>query len=138
VSVRKVKRAAHATEAVTFVPIGRVKGDFDVQAMPEEIAATESHIVLDADLVEGLTGVEAGRQAMVIFHFHKIADYELLQHPRGDSARPKRGVFALHTPFRPNPIGVTVVDVLAVEGNVLRVRGLDALDGSPVLDIKLV
>ena len=137
-SAQLVKRAAHATEAVTFVPIGRVKGDFDAQAMPEEIAATESHIVLDADLVEGLTGVEAGRQAMVIFHFHKIADYELLQHPRGDSARPKRGVFALHTPFRPNPIGVTVVDVLAVEGNILRVRGLDALDGSPVLDIKLV
>jgi tRNA (Thr-GGU) A37 N-methylase len=47
-------------------------------------------------------------------------------------------VFALHTPYRPNPIGVTVVDLLSVEGNVLRVQGLYALNGSPVLDIKLV
>ena len=46
-------------------------------------------------------------------------------------------MFALHTPYRPNPIGVTVVDLLSVEGNVLRVRGLDALNGTPVLDIKL-
>ena len=137
-SARQVRRAAHAHEAVTFEPIGYVEGSFDVQAMPEEIAATESRIVLDADLVEGLAGVAAGQRVMVIFYFHKVEDHELLQHPRGDSARPKRGVFALHTPLRPNPIGVTVVDVLAVDGNVLRVRGLDALDGSPVLDIKLV
>jgi len=53
-------------------------------------------------------------------------------------SHPKRGVFALHTPYRPNPIGVTGVDLLSVKGNVLRVRGLDALNGTPVLDIKLV
>ena len=54
------------------------------------------------------------------------------------SARAKTGVFALHTPYRPNPIGGTVVDLLSVEGNVLRVRELDALNGTPILDIKLV
>jgi len=75
---------------------------------------------------------------MIVFHFHLVQSYVLLQHPRGDRSRPKRGVFALHTPYRPNPIVVTVVDLLAVEGNVLRVRGLDALNGTPVLDIKLV
>jgi tRNA (Thr-GGU) A37 N-methylase len=52
------------------------------------------------------------------------------------SACAKTGVFALHTPYRPNPIGVTVVDLLSVEGNVLRVQGLDALNGTPVLDLK--
>ena len=66
-----------------------------------------------------------------------MQSHALLQHPRGDRSRPRRGVFALHTPYRPNPIGVTVVDLLSVEGNVLRVRGLDALNGTPVLDIKL-
>jgi L-fuculose-phosphate aldolase len=104
--------------------------------MPEEIAGTESRIVLDPRYVEGLAGVEAGDRVMVIFTFDRVTDYELMQHPRGDTSQPKTGVFAIHTPFRPNPIGVTVVDLLAKEGNVLRVRGLDALDGTPVLDLK--
>lgn len=124
------------SRAVTFVPIGHVKNRFDDPARPEEIAAMESCIILAPDLVEGLTGIEAGDRLMVLFHFDRIEGYYLLQHPRGDAARPKRGVFALHTPLRPNPIGATVVDVLAIEDNVVRVRGLDALDGSPVLDLK--
>ena len=61
---------------------------------------------------------------------------ELQQHPRRDTNRPKRGVFALRTPQRPNPIGVTIVDLVRVEGNVLFVRGLDAINGTPVLDLK--
>ncbi len=123
---------------VSFTPIGYVESAFDAPAIPETIAATESRIVLAPEFAEGLTSVGAGQRAMIIFHFHKVQSYELLQYPRGDSSRSKRGVFALHTPYRPNPIGVTIVDLLAVEGNVLRVRGLDALDGTPVLDIKLV
>lgn len=123
---------------ISFSPIGYVENSFDDPAIPESIAATESRIVLALEFAEGLTAVAAGQRAMIIFHFHKVQSYELLQHPRGDSSRAKRGVFALHTPYRPNPIGVTVVDLLAVEGNVLRVRGLDALNGTPVLDVKLV
>ena len=123
---------------MTFRPIGHVENAFEAPTIPETIAATESRVIIAPEYAEGLTGVEAGQRAMVIFHFHKVESYELLQHPRGDSSRAKRGVFALHTPYRPNPIGVTVVDVVAVEGNVLRVRGLDALNGTPVLDIKLV
>jgi tRNA-Thr(GGU) m(6)t(6)A37 methyltransferase TsaA len=98
----------------------------------------ESRIVLDPALSEGLQGLESGQHVMVLFHFHHSEGYDLLQHPRGDTSRPKRGVFALHTPRRPNRIGVTTVDLMAVEGNVLRVRGLDAIHGTPVLDIKLV
>ena len=126
---------------VTFTPIGYVENDFDAPAMPETIAAAESWVVVAPEFVEGLTGLEAGQRVMIVFYFHLAAMESrptvLLQHPRGDRSRPKRGVFALHTPYRPNPIGVTVVDLLAVEGNVLRVRGLDALNGTPVLDIKL-
>lgn len=133
-----MKEPDRAERPVTFTPIGYVENDFDAPATPETIAATESRIVVAPEFVEGLTGLEASQQVMIIFHFHLVQSYALLQHPRGNPSRPKRGVFALHTPRRPNPIGVTVVDLLSVEGDVLRVRGLDALNGTPVLDIKRV
>jgi tRNA-Thr(GGU) m(6)t(6)A37 methyltransferase TsaA len=133
-----VKELGRIERAVTFIPIGYVENDFDAPATPETIASAESRIVVAPEFVEGLTGLEAGQKAMIVFHFHLVQSYALLQHPRGDRSRPRRGVFALHTPYRPNPIGVTVVDLLAVEGNVLQARGLDALNGTPVLDIKLV
>ena len=60
----------------------------------------------------------------------------MLQHPRGDKSRPKRGVFALRSPYRPNHIGLTEVELLAINGNVLSVRGLDAINETPVLDLK--
>jgi tRNA-Thr(GGU) m(6)t(6)A37 methyltransferase TsaA len=123
---------------IAFTPIGHVENDFNAPTTPETIAAAESRIVVAPELVEGLTGLEAGQRVMIVFHFHLTQSYALLQHPRGDRSRPKRGAFALHTPYRPNPIGVTVVDLLSVEGNMLRVRGLDALNGTPILDIKLV
>jgi len=119
-----------------YKPIGYVESAFDEPVAPDVLLAAESRIVLDPALMEGLVGVLPGQRLMVIFHFHRSSGYELLQHPRGDDSRPRRGVFALRSPRRPNPIGVTVVDVLAVEGNVLRVRGLDALNGTPVLDLK--
>ena len=83
-----------------------------------------------------MQGLDVGQQIMVIYYFHRSEGYDLLQHPRGDQSRPKRGVFALRSPRRPNPIGVTVVELVGIDGNVLRVCGLDAIDGSPVLDLK--
>jgi tRNA-Thr(GGU) m(6)t(6)A37 methyltransferase TsaA len=123
-------------ESVSYTPIGHVENDFPERAPADEIRAAESRIVLDPALTGGLKGLEPGQQVMVVFHFHRSQGFDLLQHPRGDTARPRRGVFALRSPRRPNPIGVTVVDLVAVEGNVLRVRGLDAIDGTPVLDLK--
>ncbi len=122
--------------SVAYTAIGHVENSFRDIAAPEEIRAEESRIVLNPALVEGLDGLEPGHRVLVIFHFHRSEGYELRQHPRGDRTQPRRGVFALRSPRRPNPIGVTVVDLVAIEGNVLRVRGLDALDGTPVLDIK--
>ena len=123
-------------ETITYKAIGRVENAFDGPAAPDQIKAVESRIVLDPNLEEGLQGLEAGQQLMVIFHFHRSQGYELRQHPRGDRSRPRRGVFALRSPNRPNPIGVTTVDLVALEDNVLRVRGLDAINGTPVLDLK--
>jgi tRNA-Thr(GGU) m(6)t(6)A37 methyltransferase TsaA len=122
--------------AVVYRAIGHVENEFDEPAAPERIRSVESRIVLDPSLAEGLRGLEPGRHIMVIFYFHRSQGFDLLQHPRGDRSRPRRGVFALRSPRRPNPIGVTVVDLVAVRGNVLRVRGLDAINGTPVLDLK--
>lgn len=116
--------------------IGRVENEFDEHAPPEEIRSFESRLVIDPDLVAGLQGLEPGQQIMVLFYFHRSEGFQLLQHPRGDPTRPARGVFALHSPNRPNPIGVTVVELLGIDGNVLRVHGLDAINGSPLFDIK--
>jgi len=124
------------SETVVYRAIGHVENAIDDPAPPEAIRAVESRIALDPALTEGLTGLEPGQHVMVIFHFHRSMGYELLQHPRGDTTRPRRGVFALRSPRRPNPIGVTIVEVLAVEEHALRVRGLDAINGTPVLDLK--
>ncbi len=123
---------------IGFHPIGFVQNEIDAIRAPDVIKAVESQIVLDPQLVEGLYGLENYQNVMVVFHFHLSEGFDFYQHPRGDESRPKRGVFALHSPRRPNPIGVTVVDLLAIEGNVLRVRGLDAVNGTPVLDLKKI
>ena len=130
------ERAAGEGREIVYQAIGRVENDFDEPAPPAEIQAVESRIVLDPSLVEGLQGLKPGQRMMVVFCFHRSQGFSLLQHPQGDRSRPRRGVFALRSPRRPNPIGVTVVDLVAVEGNMLRVRGLDAIDGTPVLDLK--
>ena len=98
--------------------------------------AAESRIVLNPELTPGLEGLEKQPRILVVFHFHLSDGYQLHQHPRGDVTRPTRGVFALRSPRRPNPIGVTEVELLEIQGNVLKVRGLDAVDGTPVLDLK--
>jgi tRNA-Thr(GGU) m(6)t(6)A37 methyltransferase TsaA len=128
--------ATRAERPITFRPIGHVENDQDEPTAPDAVRAAESRIVLDPDLVEGLPGLEAGQSIMVTFHFHRAQGYALRQHPRGDESRLARGVFSLRSPRRPNPIGVTVVELLNVEGNELRVRGLDAVNGTPVLDLK--
>jgi len=126
----------NSNESVIYHPIGVVRNVFDESYRGEQIRAGESRIVLNLDLAAGLQGLEPGQQVMVIFYFHRSHDFELLQHPRGDHTRPRRGVFSLHSPRRPNPIGVTVVELLSVDKNVLTVRGLDAFNGTPVLDLK--
>jgi tRNA-Thr(GGU) m(6)t(6)A37 methyltransferase TsaA len=123
-------------EPISFRPIGVVRNGFDKSAPPQTIAAEESRIILDPDLADGLTGLRLGERLLVSFFFDRSEGFDLRQHPRGDKSRPARGVFALRSPRRPNPIGITQVELLAIEGNELRVRGLDALNGTPVLDIK--
>lgn len=109
-------------------PIGRVR----------RIEGT-SVLELDESLEDALDGVEAGDTIQVLYWMHELTEEDRgIQkvHPRGDTDRPLRGVFALRSPMRPNPIGVSNVRVERVRGTEVTVSGLDALDGSPVLDIK--
>jgi tRNA-Thr(GGU) m(6)t(6)A37 methyltransferase TsaA len=123
-------------EGLSFRAIGHVENEFDEPTDADRLRDTESRIVLDASLSDGLTGLEPGDRVMVVFAFHKSGGYDLLQHPRGDQSRGRCGVFALRSPRRPNPLGVSEVELVSVEGNVLTVRGLDAINRTPVLDLK--
>jgi tRNA-Thr(GGU) m(6)t(6)A37 methyltransferase TsaA len=122
---------------VRYRVIGVVRNAFNEPTSPETLKSVESRLIIDPALQDGLTGLQPGGRLLVIFHFHLAPqEIELLQHPRGDQSRPKRGVFALHSPHRPNPIGATVVGLISIQGNVLTVAGLDALNNTPILDIK--
>jgi tRNA (adenine37-N6)-methyltransferase len=121
-----------------FIPIGYVENDIkEVPADPEGFTGTVSRIGLLDEFAAGLYRLEEFKRVYIIFVFDRSRGYELVVHPRGDVSRPKRGVFATRSPYRPNPIGLSLVDLVGVDNNVLTVRGLDAVDGTPVLDIKM-
>ncbi|MGD9130541.1 MAG: tRNA (N6-threonylcarbamoyladenosine(37)-N6)-methyltransferase TrmO [Candidatus Bathyarchaeota archaeon] len=98
-----------------------------------------SQLIFREELAEALEGVEEFSHLFVLFWLHRMSDNDrrvMKVHPRGRSDMPLLGIFATRTPHRPNPIGLTRVKLLKVEGNVVTVQGLDAFDGTPVLDIK--
>jgi len=126
-----------ALENIELKPIGFVK----TKAVGEEVRdkGNVSEIILREDLVEALDGIKDFSHLFVIFWMHEVLEEErrrMKVHPRGRMDMPLLGVFATRTPYRPNPIGLTLVEILKVKGNVLIVRGLDAIDGTPILDVK--
>jgi tRNA-Thr(GGU) m(6)t(6)A37 methyltransferase TsaA len=86
------------------------------------------------DFEPGLTDIDGFSHLLIIFIFHKSGERRLFAHPPFDGKR--RGIFATRSPHRPNPIGMTVVKLEGREGNILKISGLDMLEGTPVLDIK--
>jgi tRNA-Thr(GGU) m(6)t(6)A37 methyltransferase TsaA len=119
-------------------PIGYVRSPFrNTQEIPKGLGAKhaeEGVLEIRAELEPGLTDIEGFSHLFVIWMFDRSAGFELLGTPPSDN-RP-HGVFATRSPRRPNPIGLTVVELLGREGPALRVRGIDMLDGTPILDIK--
>ena len=98
-----------------------------------------SEIRLNAEFARGLAGLDAFSHILVIFVMHKATwspESDLVRRPQGRRDMPLLGIFAQRAKHRPNPIGVTSVRLLAMQGSTLRVQGLDAIDGTPVLDIK--
>ncbi|MFO7895111.1 MAG: tRNA (N6-threonylcarbamoyladenosine(37)-N6)-methyltransferase TrmO [Longimicrobiales bacterium] len=98
--------------------------------------APAAWIELDPAYRAGLQGVEPGHELVIITWLH-LSERDILQvHPRGDDDRPTRGVFSTRAPVRPNPLGLHPVTVLEVDGMRLKVEPIEAVDGTPVVDIK--
>lgn len=123
-------------ETYTFREIGHVENEFDEPTDPDRLKQTISRIVLDPTLSGGLNGLNVGDRLLVVFYFHQSKGYDLLQHPGGDRSRNRRGVFTLRSPKRPNPIGISEVELMGLKDNILTVKGLDAINGTPILDLK--
>jgi len=124
-------------EKIFLNPIGRVK----TAAVGDEVKDKSriSQIIIRDELVEALEGVDGFSHLFVLFWLSQISSQQrktLKVHPRGRMDMPLLGVFATRTNRRLNPIGLTLVELLKVDGNTLTVRGLDAFDGTPILDIK--
>ena len=122
-------------------PIGRVESPLtDPATAPKQgdEGSPEAWLVLDAAVADAAVDIEAGADMIVLTWLHQSRRDVLRVHPRGDPANPEQGVFSTRSPARPNPIGLHRVTVLAVEGLRIRVANLEAVDGTPILDIKPV
>jgi tRNA-Thr(GGU) m(6)t(6)A37 methyltransferase TsaA len=124
-------------QKICLSPVGYVK----TEAVGDEVKDKSriSQIIFNDGLIEALQGISGFSHLFVLFWMSGIAEEKrmiLKVHPRGRMDIPLLGVFATRTNLRPNPIGLTLVELLKVEGNILTVRGLDAFDGTPVLDVK--
>lgn len=125
--------------SVVIRPIGFVRNEMTDDVPRGVYKDIVSEIVVNEDLQEGLDDIEEHSHAVIVFWLDRIPEEErkiLKVRPMGDPSLPVVGVFATRSPVRPNPIGIETVEILGREGNILKVKGLDALDGSPVLDIK--
>ena len=126
---------------ITLKPIGFVR-NIRFGLDDDEWGDVVSEIRLDESIpVESLTGVETFSHAEIVFQFDRVADevdIPMMRHPRGNQEWPQVGIFAQRNKDRPNHLGLTIVGIVKCEGHSLYVKGLDAVDGTPVLDIKPV
>ena len=123
---------------ITLKAIGIVRNELKQPPVRIDRWEVVSEIVIEPSLTEALDGLEEYSHITVLWWMHLLPSGEvtLKVHPMGREEFPLKGLFALRTPNRPNRIGKTTVRLLQRQGNILRVKGLEALDGSPVIDIK--
>jgi tRNA-Thr(GGU) m(6)t(6)A37 methyltransferase TsaA len=122
----------------TFHPIGYVHSPYkETSSIPRGLGAkhdAEGELEILRAFESGLADIEGFSHLFVIWAFDRADGYDLVAHPPTDEKRP-HGVFATRSPRRPNPIALTVVELLRRDGSLLYVRGVDMLDGTPILDI---
>jgi tRNA-Thr(GGU) m(6)t(6)A37 methyltransferase TsaA len=127
-----------AGEGVTYRPIGVIHTPFTSKTQaprqPYLGKGVAGSVVLDPQFRDGLKGLERYTHVVLVFHLHMSRGYSLEVCPPGQ--KELRGVFASRAPHRPNPIGISVVRLVKVDGCTLHVEDLDILDGTPLLDIK--
>lgn len=120
-------------------PIGHVESTLTDRAsaprQPDE-HAPDAWLVLDPQYASALVGLDSGTDVLLFTWFDQADRTTVTVHPRGDTTRPKAGVFVTRSPDRPNPIGLHTVHLLAIEGTRVHVGALEALNGTPILDVK--
>jgi tRNA-Thr(GGU) m(6)t(6)A37 methyltransferase TsaA len=123
-------------EAIGFVRSSLVRRELAPRQGDE--GAPRALLELSPDVRDGLRGIAPGAELVVLTWLHEARRDVLLTHPRNEPERPLTGVFATRSPDRPNPIGLHRVRVLAAADGALEVEPLEAIDGTPILDIKPV
>ena len=134
-------RGAEQAAPISLTPIGVVDSPLiDVAAAPKQgnEGAPDAWLELDPSLLPALDGVTPGDELIVITWLHQSRRDVLRVHPRSDCSRPEQGVFSTRSPDRPNPIGLHRVQVIAVESSSVHVNDLEAVAGTPILDLKPV
>lgn len=119
--------------------IGRVESPLtDLESAPRQAdeGAPEAWLVFEPEVLEGLRSIRPGDEVIVITWLDRARRDVLSVHPRGDISRAQEGVFSTRSPHRPNPVGLHRVTVTAIDGRRVRVRSLEALDGTPIIDVK--
>jgi tRNA-Thr(GGU) m(6)t(6)A37 methyltransferase TsaA len=126
-----------ASKLIQLKPIGFVRTEAGLEDLKHRVARSE--LIINKRYSKGLAGVDGFSHLFVLYWLNKTSETErniLMVHPRHHIDIPKQGIFATRSQFRPNPIGLTIVRLLKKVGNRLVVQGLDAYDGTPVLDLK--
>ncbi len=123
---------------VTMQSIGTVHTDARNLPRHWSVSDVQGTLEIDAEYTEGLNGIKSGDEIVVIFSFHESPQFKsksLQQRPPHMNGE-KKGVFRTCSPYRPNPLGLSIVEVVDIRGNRMDVRGIDMRDGTPILDIK--
>ena len=122
---------------IEWKPIGFLRTDEKNIPRHWTVSEVEGTLIIDEKYLEGCKDIKAGQRIVVLFFFHQSPGFtpdDLSQTPPSRSER--IGIFSICSPIRPNPIGMSVLDVLGVENNVIHVKGVDMVNGTPILDIK--
>lgn len=129
------------TQPYVVEPIGRVESpSVDPKTAPKQGAegSPDAWLVFEPAVLPGLRDLEVGSEVLLLTWLHRADRGTLVVHPRDDPANPETGVFSTRSADRPNPVGLHRVQILAIDLPRVRVRNLEALDGTPIVDLKPV
>jgi tRNA-Thr(GGU) m(6)t(6)A37 methyltransferase TsaA len=124
---------------IALHPIGRVVSSLtDASTAPRQPdeGAPSAWLNFDPSVLDALSSLQRGDEVLLITWLDRADRSVLRVHPRGDRTRPQEGVFSTRSPHRPNPIGLHRVEIIEIDGSRIQVRNLEALDGTPILDVK--
>ena len=125
---------------IALQSIATIKSPFcDLENMPvQPRGAKEVYATLEfkEEFVQGLKDLDGFSHVYLIYYFHKVSEHKLSVIPFNDKTNTPRGVFSTRTPMHPNSLGLSVVELISVEKNIVTIKGVDILDGTPLLDIK--